>query len=102
MCEQPALFANEKLTDADIPEGLFCYYLRNRDDGEGFATLEPKVSVNFGGTVITSEPIEIPEQGYIEFTDDNYPHFIGQDMNFEMYMYGNFDDLTEGVGEPKL
>ena len=65
VCEQPALFANEKLTDADIPEGLFCYYLRNRDDGEGFATLEPKVSVNFGGTVITSEPIEIPEQVYI-------------------------------------
>jgi len=102
VCEQPALFANEKLTDADIPEGLFCYYLRNSDDGDGYATLEPKVTVNLGGTIITSEPIEFPVQGYIEFTDENYPHFIGEDMNFENFMYGEFEDFAEGVEEPKL
>lgn len=102
ICETPALFANEKLTDADIPEGMFCYYLRNRDDGKGFATLEKNVSANFGGTIITCEPIDFPNQGYIEFTDEDYPHFIGEDMSFEKYMNGEFEDLTEGVGEPKL
>lgn len=101
-CDMPCLFANERLTQADIPQGLFCYYLRSNDDGEGFATLERDVKVNLGGTIVTAEPIDFPEQGYIEINDDNYPHFLGQDMSFEQYINGDFEDFSEGMVEPKL
>ena len=36
-----------------VPMGLHCYQLRHSDYGEHFASLEDKVAVNFGGTVIT-------------------------------------------------
>lgn len=87
----PALFTNERLSDADIPEGLYCYYLRHSDDGCSFATVEPKVKVNHGGSVITDEPIDFGEQGYIAFTEDTEPNFMSENMSFGEYMRGEFD-----------
>ncbi len=91
---KPALFTNERLTDADIPKGLFCYHFREGDDGE-FAAIEPKVTVNHAGTVITAEPIDFGEQGYIVLTEDTEPNFIGGEMTFGEYMQGEFEE-TQG------
>lgn len=88
---KPALFANERLTDADIPEGLYCYHLRESDDGDHFCSIEPKVGVNHGGSVITDEPIDFGEDGYISFTDDTSPNFLGNNLTFEEYIQGDFD-----------
>lgn len=91
VCGQPALFTNERLTDGDIPKGLFRYDLRDSDDGDGFATLEANVAVNHGGTVITAEPIDLGEQGYIAFTDDTSPNFLGTETTFKGFMDGDFE-----------
>lgn len=88
---KPALFANERLTDADIPEGLYCYHLRESDDGSRFCSIEPKVGVNHGGSIITDEPIDFGEAGYISFTDDTSPNFLGDNLTFEEYIQGDFD-----------
>ena len=88
---KPALFTNERLTDADIPKGLYCYHLRHSDDGCSFATIEPKVKVNHGGSVITDEPIDFGEQGYIAFNEDTEPNFMSENMTFGEYMRGEFD-----------
>lgn len=88
---KPALFTNERLTDADIPKGLYCYHLRHSDDGCSFATVEPKVKVNHGGSIITDEPIDFGEQGYIAFTEDTEPNFMSENMTFGEYMRGEFD-----------
>ena len=94
---KPALFTNERLTDADIPEGLYCYHLRESDDGDRFGSIEPEVAVNHGGSVITDEPLDFGEAGYIEFTDDTSPNFLGNDITFEEYMRGDFEpDQTQG------
>lgn len=37
-----ALFSNDHLTDADIPEGLYCYHLRRSDDSGSFCAVESK------------------------------------------------------------
>ena len=76
---KPALFTNERLTDEGIPQGLYCYHLREGDDGS-FCSVEPKVSVNHGGSVITDEPIDFGEQGYVSFTDDTSPNFLGEEL----------------------
>lgn len=52
---QTALFTENRYIDAEVPMGLHCYQLRHSDDGEHFASLERRVAVNFGGTVITKE-----------------------------------------------
>lgn len=88
---KPALFTNERLTDTDIPKGLYCYHLRHSDDGCSFATVESKVKVNHGGSIITDEPIDFGEQGYIAFNEDTEPNFMSENMTFGEYMRGEFD-----------
>ena len=83
--DKPALFANERLTEQDIPAGLYCYHLRHGDDGE-FVSLEPKVVVNHGGTVITKELIDLGEAGYIPLTEDTAPNFTGETQTFGEFL----------------
>ena len=82
---QSALFTNERLENADLPEGLYCYHLRHGDDGE-FCAVERKVAVNHGGAVITREPIDFGEERYISFTEETSPNFTGESMTLEEFM----------------
>lgn len=95
----PALFANERLTAKDIPQGLYCYYLRESDDGERFGTIEPKVAVNLSGTVITAKPLDFGENGYIPLTDDASLNFTGEKVTFGEYMRGEFEMKEEQTNE---
>lgn len=102
---KPALFTNERLTDADIPKGLYCYDIRHNDNGNSFATLEPKVKVNHAGSVITDEPIDFGEQGYISFTEDREPNFMSENMTFREYMRSEFEQYeneTQNIGGMQL
>ena len=87
----PALFSNGKMNLDDIPNGLFLYHLRSSDDGEQFCTLETKAGVNHGGSIITSEPLELGEKGYIQFNENNSPNFIGEQISFAQFMEGDFE-----------
>ena len=53
--DRRALFSNGRLMPEQIPEGLYAYDLRHSDDGDRFCSIEPKVGVNHGGTVLMSE-----------------------------------------------
>lgn len=88
---KPALFSNGRLTLNDIPQGLFLYHLRSSDDGDRFCSLEAKVGVNHGGSIVTSEPLDLGEKGYIAFTDDNSPNFMGEQITFAQFMEGDFE-----------
>ena len=84
VCGIPALFSNGRITDADMPKGLFCYHLRHGDDGN-FATLEKSVVVNHAGSVVTKEPIDLGGLGYIEFNEVNSPNFIGEYTDLDSF-----------------
>lgn len=88
---EPALFSNERLTADDIPEGLYCYNLRHTDDGNSFATIEPSVKVNCAGSVITDTPIDFGKKGYIAFTEETTPNFLGNQLTVAEYMCGDFE-----------
>ena len=98
ICGKPALFTDERLTEDEIPEGMYLYHLRHSDDGSNFASLEAKVVVNHGGSVITNEPIALGEDGYIALNDENYPNFMGDTRTLAAFMGGDFPsqglDLT--------
>lgn len=93
---KPALFANERLTDADIPQGLYCYHLRRSDTDDGFASLEQSVTVNHGGSVVTNYPIDFGEKGYLELTEETAPNFTGDELSFAEYMRGEHGQQMGG------
>ena len=90
-----ALFSNDRLTDADIPQGAYCYHLRHSDEGDRFCSVEPKVGVNHGGSVITKEPLDFGKQGYISFTDDTSPNFTGKSMTFGEFLGEQLPEESE-------
>ena len=93
--DKPALFTNARITDEDIPKGMYCYHLRHGDD-EYFSTIEKRVTVNHSGSVITKEPIDLGEQGYIRFTEDTSPNFTGETMSlYEFREYSPEQNMSE-------
>ena len=92
---KPALFTNARLTDADIPQGLYCYHLCHSDDGGRFCSVEPRVGVNHGGSVITKEPINFGKQGYISFTEDTEPNFTGGEQTLGEFLKSDAPQESE-------
>ena len=83
---KPALFTSNMLNKSDIPKGLYLCHVRGDDETTGgFAALEPKVLVNHFGSVITKEPVDFGEKGYIEFTEETEPHFTGRQVSFSEF-----------------
>lgn len=101
---QTALFTNGRVTQKELPDGLYKYDLR---EGESiaFATVEPSVAVNHAGTIITKEPIIFGEEGYIEFDDDSSPNFLGDHMSVEEFLNTDFsqdEDESQTMGGMQL
>lgn len=92
---KPALFTNDRLTDADIPQGIYCYHLRHSDDGGRFCSVEPKVGVNHGGSVITKEPLDFGKQGYISFAEDTEPNFTGEEQTLGEFLKSDTPQESE-------
>ena len=90
-----ALFSSKRVNAADVPDGLYCYKLRYNDDGNSFISIEPRVVGNFAGSVITDTPINIGEKGYISFTKETLPTFLGIRKTFTEFMSGDFE-FAEG------
>ena len=91
VCGQPGLFSNGKLTKDDIPRGLFVYHLRSGSDGEQFCAIENRVSVNHGGSIVTSEPLDLGKNGFLPFDDEHTLNFMGEDITFGQFMEGDFE-----------
>lgn len=78
--DRRALFSNGRLMPEQIPEGLYAYDLRHSDDGDRFCSIEPKVAVNHGGTVLMRDILDFGESGYIPLDEDTEPNFLGDEM----------------------
>ena len=90
VCDQIALFTNERINEWQVPEGLYLYHLREGDD-ETFATLEKVVTVDHGGSVLTKEPIDLGKEDFVDFTEDESlsPNFLGDEISLRDFIDGN-------------
>ncbi|MFZ5944310.1 MAG: LPD28 domain-containing protein [Bacillota bacterium] len=62
---KPALFTNSRIERSTVPKGFHCYDLRGSDNDPGNpVTVENLVAVNHAATVLTPEPVAIPQEGY--------------------------------------
>lgn len=99
-----ALFSNGRILPEEIPEGLYAYALRYSDEKGQFIAIEPKVGANHGGTVLMRELLDFREQGYLSFTDDTSPNFLGYDLTPREFMETDFtqEDGQEEENEQQL
>lgn len=95
---QEVLFSNGRIDRENLPDGLYCYDLREGDSGYA-ATIEPSVEANHFGSILTPQPIEFPEQGYIELNEENGLSFgDGEEMSiFEFVQHTTKDRRTKEV-----
>ncbi len=81
VCGKPALFTSIRIKRDTVPEGLYAYDVRHDDECRGIpCEIAPFIMVNHWGTIILTEPLELPDDGrrYIdEETDWNYDPFGG-------------------------
>lgn len=95
VCGQIVLVSYSRVSREDIPEGLFLYDIRHSDNDWGQpATLENTVRVNWFGTIITKEPIDLCDgtdnDRFRNLNDDNYT-FIDDGMTLETFMGSTFE-----------
>lgn len=45
-----------------------------------FCSIEPKVGVNHGGTVLMREVLDFGKDGYVPLNEDSDPNFLGETM----------------------
>ncbi len=94
VCDKKALFTNARIRADELPDGVYKYDLR--DGTPFFASIEKHVGVDHAGTVLTREPIDLGENGCIEFDEESSPNFLGDEMTLEEYLTAEFtEDETE-------
>lgn len=96
--DRRALFSNGRLMPEQIPEGLYAYDLRHSDDGSRFCSIEPKVGVNHGGTVLMRDILDFGESGYIPLDEDTEPNFLGETMTVSEFAEEEAQDETMQMG----
>lgn len=96
--DRKALFSNGRLMPEQIPEGLYAYDLRHSDDGDRFCSIEPKVGVNHGGTVLMRDILDFGESGYIPLDEDTEPNFLGETMTVSEFAEEEAQDEAMQMG----
>ena len=96
--DRKALFSNGRLLPEEIPEGLYAYDLRHSDDGDRFCSIEPKVGVNHGGTVLMRDILDFGESGYIPLDEDTEPNFLGETMTVSEFAEEEAQDEAMQMG----
>lgn len=100
---QTALFTNGRVTEQELPDGLYRYDLR---EGENlaFATIERNVSANHAGTILTKAPLDFGGQEYLIFDEDTSPNFLGYDLTPEEFLQTDFTqtDAPEEDTAPQM
>lgn len=98
---QTALFTNGRVTEQEVPEGLYRYDLR---EGEtlSFSSIENHVFVNHGGTILTKAPLDFDGQEYLVFDEDTCPNFLGYSLTPDEFLQTDFAETDEEHEAPIL
>ena len=78
--DRRALFSNGRLMPEEIPEGLYAYDLRYSDESCRFCSIEPKVLVDHGGTVLMKDILDFGTSDQILLDYEIEPNFLGDEM----------------------
>lgn len=86
------LFTNMRLDRDTVPEGLFCYDVRDSDHLDGsMAEVKPFVLVNHWGTILSKEPFPMNEYGSYYPEDWGY---LDESMNLAEFQAATPEQLA--------
>lgn len=92
------VFTELRVDKSTIPEGVNCYELRHGDDDSYPAELEVNVRVNYFGTVLMTDKMEMDQSGRVELSYEDFG-FTGEDLTMLEYQanYGEEPDYFSCV-----
>lgn len=105
MGDTPALYCGKGYSQEDMPEGLYCYYLKETLDRKRYEAVQTTPPQCFSGIVITTQPLPFEENTEIRFNPDTEPDFTGEYMSLEQFnekygmTAGQESDETEDMTE---
>jgi len=73
------IYNEDHVDHKTLPNNVYAYDVRDADNGKKFATLEDKVLVNFGGSVIFLNKINFGKKDYLSLTSKNVNWEINKD-----------------------
>lgn len=97
---QIALFTDELALDVFIPKGMYCYQVRENNKHRICAIEKNIPENNHAGSIITKEPIDLGEKGYLELDIDSSPTFFDEYMSiasFNEYDPEESEELSMGM-----
>jgi hypothetical protein len=83
---EPALFSDRRIEHSMLPEGLYGYDIRG-DAENNLSTIEPRVTADHAGTLITAEPLDFGGKDYIQIGDGL--NFLGYTATLKQYAEQN-------------
>ena len=98
VCGVKGLFVNERIAEQDVPEGIYKYDLRYLDERREFTSVEKKVIIDHGGTVLLKEQLDLGPDGVIEFNEETFPNFLGYKETPRELLAENEQEETDGIG----
>ncbi len=93
--DRVALFSNGRILPEKVPEGLYAYDLRMDDDNQFFRTIEKKVAVNHGGTILLKEPLVFGDADCIVMDENSDPNFLGYELTPAEFMQTDFTQTED-------
>lgn len=94
------VFTELRVDKSTIPEGINCYELRHGEDDSYPAAMEENVRINYFGTVLMTDKMELGEEGYVELAFDDFG-FTGEDLTMPEYRanYGEEPEMFSTAAE---
>lgn len=94
----PALFTDWRVDRSTVPPSMFLYEVRHADEDWGDpCQLSRGILVNFYGSVLTSEPMELSERGYLDFDNKDWIYVEDNTCATISEFREKYANETEGV-----
>ncbi len=85
------LFTQERIDRKTVPNGLYCYDVRETEGFSGIAaTLEPEVWINYWGTVLSIQEFPLDECGDYQLIQDDID-YLNVGYTLEEYLCEKFN-----------
>ena len=98
---QRVLHSDMEMGLSEIPLGMYLYHLGTTDNRDRYDSVSVVRPENFGGSIVTLEPIELEPDGERQLAEDEAPRFTGEKLTMEELLQESITE-DEGIGGMNL
>lgn len=98
---QRVLHSDMEMGLSEIPLGMYLYHLGTTDNRDRYDSVSVARPENFGGSIVTLEPIELEPDGERQLAEDEAPRFTGEKLTMEELLQESITE-DEGIGGMNL